>query len=400
MTPLTYAAATGQIEVAIQLLAAGDDPFKEENQHYLSWLRHASRRGHWELIMVMLSHILSSSQYGDVSLQDLLNTALILWALDHSKDTKSAKGKKSEYLRKLLDWGANVNIRFDIGKSTANTLLHCFTQSCDVVSIIEAGFNGINQKNSNGMTPLTAAIYWEHPDLLEAYILYGSDVRYQDYLERNAMHLMWCKMPKMLMAAPRYPSVPEWIESLYHWTQSWPDCAKELFLQGASAIGGDACRCCCSQSGYLPAIFLLNVSCKERCPSQTIWTLEYLAMLRELKATDEAKISLLSMLRFVRSSKQELTHVCCRRLTQDSWISPDSPLPEEDAQEIIAEEEKIINQLEVYMVELSANPYDDLEEIWLPELKTSAIDYVDIAVQYQKKQKVGLELSKINYQAV
>jgi len=44
-------------------------------------------------------------------------------------------------------------------------------------------------------------------------------------------------MPKMLMAAPRYPSVPEWIESLYQWTQSWLDCAKELFLQGTKLVG-------------------------------------------------------------------------------------------------------------------------------------------------------------------
>jgi len=39
------------------------------------------------------------------------------------------------------------------------------------------------------------------------------------------------------MAAPRYPSVPEWIESLYQWTQSWLDCAKELFLQGTKLVG-------------------------------------------------------------------------------------------------------------------------------------------------------------------
>ena len=108
-------------------------------------------------------------------------------------------------------------------------------------------------------------------------------------------------------------------------------------------------------------------------------------------------MSLLSMLRYVRFNALELTHVCCRRLTQDSWISSDNSLPKEDAQEIIVEEEEIINQLEVYIVELSTNSYDDLEEIWLQELNTLAIDYVDIAVQYGKKQKVGLKFPKIVY---
>lgn len=47
------------------------------------------------------------------------------------------------------------------------------------------------------------------------------------------------------------------------------------------------------------------------------------------------------------------------------------------------------------MIELSATLYEDLEEIWLQELKPLDIDYVDIAVQYREKHKVGLKKSKI-----
>jgi hypothetical protein len=243
--------------------------------------------------------------------------------------------------------------------------------------------------NSDGMTPLTTAVYWEHPALLMAYILHGSDVNYQYYLGWNVLHLMLCKMPKMRVVAPGYLSATEWIESFYQWTQSWLECAEELFFHGVNTMKGDGCRCRCSQTGCLPAIFLLNVPSTERCPSQTVWTLEYLTMLKELRAPEEAKISLLSMLRFVRFNKLDLTHVCCRRQTEHSRFSQNNPLLEEDAQEIIIEEEEIIDQLEIYMIELSAKPYDTLEDIWLQELKTLAIDYVDIAVQYREKHKVG-----------
>lgn len=40
---------------------------------------------------------MSSTQYGDVSLQELLNQALICWALSNYADTES------NYLRKLLE---------------------------------------------------------------------------------------------------------------------------------------------------------------------------------------------------------------------------------------------------------------------------------------------------------
>lgn len=103
-------------------------------------------------------------------------------------------------------------------------------------------------------------------------------------------------------------------------------------------VGAAVCR-----AVALPAIFLLNVPCTERCPPQTVWALEYLEILRELRMTEKTKISLLSMLRFVRFNKLELTHVCCRRLTQDSWILRDNLLPEEDARETIAREEEIVN---------------------------------------------------------
>jgi hypothetical protein len=126
-----------------------------------------------------------------------------------------------------------------------------------------------------------------------------------------------------------------------------------------------------------------------KVPPQKLLDHEYLSILRELRRREEAIINLLDMLRFVRSNKLKLTHVCCRRQTWIWWFSRDNPLAEEDIQEIIAEEEEIIIELESYIIDLSAKSYDDLEEIWLQELKTFAIAYIDIAVHCQEELKLS-----------
>jgi hypothetical protein len=70
-----YAAATGNTNIALQLLAAGPDMYSEEE----GWLEHASRLGHWELVMARLHQILSSSTYCKRSLQNLLDNTLAFW---------------------------------------------------------------------------------------------------------------------------------------------------------------------------------------------------------------------------------------------------------------------------------------------------------------------------------
>jgi ankyrin repeat protein len=185
-TPLIYAAIIGQTNVAMRLLAAGADVFPEKNT--LSRLEVASKYGHWELVMAMLHQILSSSKYCKKSPQYFLDTALVFWAKYHEKGTKSG------FLEKLLEWEADVNVRFDTHTSSSNTLLHCLTDECYVASIIGAGFNGMNLQNSRGETPLMAIANSGRPDIIKAYIANGSDIRHQDHLRWSALHLVWEKM--------------------------------------------------------------------------------------------------------------------------------------------------------------------------------------------------------------
>jgi hypothetical protein len=75
-------------------------------------------------------------------------------------------------------------------------------------------------------------------------------------------------------------------------------------------------------------------------------------MLQELRGIAEARTTLLSMLRLARFNRLDLAHVCCRHPYRMPSSRP-KPLPQEDAREIIDEEEEIIANLEAQMADLS-----------------------------------------------
>jgi hypothetical protein len=298
-----------------------------------------------------------------------------------------------EYLERLIEWKANVNVRFNIGSSTDNTLLHCSVENRDVVPIIRGGFSGMNHENSVGKTPLMAIALSGRSQLLEIYIANGGDIGRQDHLGWNVLHLICNKMSEISYGQHNW--WPERRERLFQEMQSTLECAKVVLFNGASTMGGDACRCRCSPSGCLPASFLVYMCMVEVLIRQQVWTLEYLTMLQELRTTQEAKTSLLSMLRIARFNRLELTHVCCRRPDEHGRITKFKPLLEEDAQEIIDEEMVTINELEIQMAELSELPYDSLEELWLQEIRMFAMKCVENAPKPRKPYNVSMEMRKL-----
>jgi len=384
-TPLIYAAAVGEIEVAISLIKAGADLWVTDNLFcHNDFMNYAKGSSHWTFIMSVIDFVRQSTLFSASEIQHMLNTGLILWAQERWKK------RKQSHLRSLLQWGADPEVRFTEiwvnRRETSNTILHCIATRGEFDILTTSNFSSFNHPNSSGAHGLLKIVERNNPLLLEKCIEKGSCVNHQDHCGRAAPHVVASEIWDSFL-----PSVYEiWDltlssdhnKSIHHWNiRSWMLKSMNILLRhNASPCLGDLCRCACSSKGCLPIHIILKQQRHQiwapnsnRGPCALIQLgpyimgLEWLHLVNDIQGFHVAKSVLLDMIRLVKFESLELTHTCCRKVSSHkSGLWPD--LEADEVDEIMDEEKDLILILEKEMEDIEKALCQDLEEIWLQEL--------------------------------
>jgi len=138
-----------------------------------------------------------------------------------------------------------------------------------------------------------------------------------------------------------------------------------LSASNDTALPADRCDCPCSEEGCLPTVTLMPVFRHQllTLPRNVMWTLECLAVFRDLDRPDWVRQSILSWLRHFKMDELEMPHRC-------ECAAKAGHAKEERFWDVIAEERKI-ETLEAEMVELRSASDDQLEKKLLLEMRRS-----------------------------
>jgi ankyrin repeat protein len=344
ITPLMYASAMGNTDLAICLLNAGANPLLKDTLRGRNFLMYARARGHWDTIMAILDYVRTCPDIPEDGVKLWLTMGTVLWKSD------SHWRRRSKDLRTLLEWGANPDFICDYSDScSSETLLHGVREAVELEALVSHGFTKFNHQDGTGAHALISVAQKCDPLLLQLCLEGGSKVNHQDKKGHSALHVIVQHLRSSLSKD----------EDSWHYENrsSTLDCVDLLVRYGADPFLADSCQCACSQSGCTPLHMVLKESSSRYLNfGKDIWAVEVLNAVEEHKGLGSAKHCLLTMLRMITFEELELTHTCCRK-----GLCLARKFEEDEIREIMDEEEEMIAILERQMGELESSAGSDSE---------------------------------------
>jgi ankyrin repeat protein len=386
VTPLMYAGAIGNAQVAIRLLDCGADPYPNALRHR-NFLQLAATRGHLTTVKDILSHIHNSSAASKYSSRDLLALGLIVLA-----DMNDINWKRySQFFQTLLEWGADPNISYvNCHGRACGTLLHKIRDIAVVKSIISHGFTRFNHLDGTGAHALISSSAEPDPGLMELLLSGGSLVNHENCKGHTTLHMVVQHLKNYIEGSGSNQN--EDYDTRIHVL----DCIKLLLERQADPCLGDKCRCACSRLGCTPSNLIIKEHIMSSSSRKDIWAMEFFSLVEETRGIETAKQCLLDMLRLVKFEELELTHTCQQETFLVQSLNGDNFIDEEDVEEILDEEKEIIETLEQEMLRIEKLAWDDLEQLLLRAVVLRKWDE-ELELELQSRftpQVTGVSISK------
>ncbi|CAH0043392.1 unnamed protein product [Clonostachys solani] len=339
-TPLMYAAAMNQAESAMLLIDSGANPGLRENNHRRLFTDYAASRGHWRLLLDIVDHIKEVA--GETHSTPWAEKATVLFHLSYAISRLEGNISLGDFLSRCPN--ADFTFLMRLGEGGAQTLLHNCKSVEDIEELISAGFKNIDQRNSLGQTALMCAISARvSVPLVSKLIQAGADVNLKD--EKGCTVLQYALRNIDSSAQSK--------------TSRGMEILGILLRQGVELYPREKCRCPCSPDGFAPDIELNTNSDFGRVwgPSEApIWWLEWITQIYEIRGEDDARTTLLALLRRFKHKHQDVSHVYCPMSLETDFFwdnlrsMADVPrISEEDIDDILEEESEFIESLEEEM---------------------------------------------------
>ncbi|KAJ3471747.1 hypothetical protein MRS44_001846 [Fusarium solani] len=365
-TPLMYAAAMGQAEVTKLLISRGAKIALRDSRLQWTFLDYAFFCGHWDLA---LDALLNIQTMVDSSIFQCVVQYALIRALGHHR----ALAEDTTFLTEVVQLSDDVNFTFGDGDVKDNNLMH-YAHSLEMAStLVRCGFNGFNQKNSEGKLAINSLANCYNAPLI------------QFCLENELSSLNW---------------------------MTWDiiDSIKLCLSAGADPFITDDCICPCSPDGcHVSSMFGLEFGfCWHIYHSPgPVWTFELLTLLEEYHGIEAAEKLLLSLHRRVQCDKPHISiaHVCCHRgrgVGQRDWVA--SPrLQDEEIEEILDEESEFITALDMDMDQIASFGFSNLRTEFMIHLKGKYDVYKEDtkreAEEYTAASKLDNQRYEVDYRA-
>ncbi|EEY21442.1 predicted protein [Verticillium alfalfae VaMs.102] len=350
MTPLMYAGIMGLVDAVLWLLDRGADASLRDTKHKKLFIDFAASRNNWDVIMAALSKLETRSD-NDTG-WTWARHATILRHVEFPDHTRLRLGFKD-----FLAMCDTPNFIFDHNGRRGNTLMHFVITPEEVQTLLDQGFTRVNQANSDGHTPFMRSLrrHRELPTILPI-LNAGTDIHHRD---NNGHTALWYALYMGTFQMANCSHDNGW-RTLHH-----------LLQCGIDALSLDNCVCPCSSNGCFPSGILHWSSLYYSQPTDIPRPLfEWLIVVLEYRGSEEAKTILLSYIRRAKHDELGLTHLCCTRFPGNPPMDGHMPpLPSDDVDDILTEEEELIDLMEKEMEEAKALKYDQLREIWFTQVK-------------------------------
>jgi ankyrin repeat protein len=350
-TPLMYAVAMNQAESVMLLIDSGANPGIHENNNRRLFMHYAASRGHWCLLLDIIDHI--KETIGEKLTNPWAEKATIIFHLSYSRSRREENVSLGDFLSRCSKADFTFLMRPDQGGT--QTLLHKCKSVEDIEELIFAGFKNIDQRNSLGQTALMCAISEQvSAAVVSKLIQAGADVNLKDEQGRTVLQYAFQNIGISFHYEPS-----EGIRIL-----------SILLRQGVELYPKEKCRCPCSPDGFAPGIELNTNSDFSHWwgpPEAPIWWLEWITQIYETRGEDDARATLLALIRRLKHRHLDVSHVYCpMNLERDFfwdtlWSMADMPrISEEDINDILEEESEFIESLEKEMKLVSSFDYHTL----------------------------------------
>lgn len=357
-TPLMYAAAMGRSNVVKMLITYGADLLPVDNLYHQNFIHFAMIRGHHDLVIESLFHIKSKSE-GVKGVEWLVSrlAEAAIWSLIFQCRMVSPFATK--YFIGLLEFIDDVNFRFRgfVDDAKNSTLLHHVVNYEQAQALIARGFTSFEEQDSKGETPImNKSMIWD-PRWLQLCLKNGANLNHQSTEGETVL--------SRLMRSFRTEYRRERICSI--------SASFSVALEnGADLLLRDNCVCPCAPGGCLPTR-VLQVQVTEHWFSfnYPLCNFGLLSSLQEYGRLQDAIEVLLSFIRRSAFEELGLEHVCCMPDPDPYIHSPKLPLEEKEKEEVLKRNEPKIKALEHYMTDLFGITYNQLEQVWLQQLRRS-----------------------------
>ncbi|CAG9985666.1 unnamed protein product [Clonostachys byssicola] len=389
-TPLMYATAMNQTESVMILIDSGANPGIRENNYRRLFIDYAASRGHWRLLLDIIDHI--RAIVGQELTNPWAEKATVTFHLSYLKSRVDGTVSLGDFLSRCSNADFTFLMRPDQGGT--QTLLHNCKSVEDIEELISAGFKNIDQRNSLGQTALMCAISEQvSAAVVLKLIQAGADVNLKD--EKGCAVLQYA-LRNVSFSFHYHPNEGMEILSI-------------LLRQGAELYPKQNCRCPCSPDGLAPDIELNTDSDFTHFwgpPEAPIWWLEWITQIYETRGEDDARTTLLAIIRRLKHKQQDVSHVCCPMSLKRGFfwdhlksMADVLQISEEDIDDILEEESEFIESLEEEIRLVSNFDYHTLMNELILCLKT-AIDGVkrkrDAQAKAVLRPKLGREGFKID----
>jgi hypothetical protein len=367
-TPLMYAAAMGQTEVAKLLISRGANPALSDSR--LSWmfLDYAFFGDHWHLAFETILVIQNKFNAG---VFQLYVRRAIMSALGHSNALTEVT-----LLPKFIELCDDVNFTFEGHDIKDNNLMH-YAHNLEIAStLVRCGFSKFNQKNSQGKLAINSLSNRCNAPLIQFCLENGTDV---NNMSQDGRSIFFELVPRL---------------SSFDWL-TWDviDGIKLCLGAGADPFSADKCRCPCSPDGchiasklgleFSPFSFL-------RDAPDPVWVLEIISLVEEYRGLRAAERLLLSLHRRIRCDQIDISiaHVCCHRGRAIGRIGfEDRSLGSEDIEDILDEENYFIDVLDTEMRELASFTFSKLLTEFMAHLKVKYTTHLEDTRKEREKVK-------------
>ncbi|RSL61639.1 hypothetical protein CEP53_005027 [Fusarium sp. AF-6] len=378
VTPLMYAAAMGQTEVTKLLISRGANPTLQTPIGDTTFLEYALLGNHRHLALDALLAIQSNIE---PSVFQVLVRRVIIKAFERSRIVST---RELPFLYKIVQLSDDVNFTFEdsFRLSRDNNLMH-YACTLEIAStLVQCGFNGFNQKNSEGKLAINSLARYHNASLIQFCLEHGTDVCNVSQAGRTIF----------------FDLLPE-LNCFNLATWDIIDSIKLCLRAGTDPFVTDDCICPCSPNGcHVASIFMLEFdSCwfLHRMPGP-VWAFEFICLLEEHRGTEAAEQMLLSLLRRAECDAPHISvaHVCCHRgdgIGRKLWKASLPRLQNEDVEEILDEEKEFIATLEADMKRYASLDMSKLRAEFMVHLKGKYDNYIERTKRERKRYHTNPE---------
>ncbi|KAH6892387.1 hypothetical protein B0T10DRAFT_537419 [Thelonectria olida] len=350
-TPLMYAAAMGQTEVAKLLLSWGARPLLRDTQLNWCFFDYAFCRDHWNLAMDALLHI--KSQYESDEFQ-LIVRFVIMRAISRDLPLSQLRDRFLLRIIKLAD-DINFTIKDDSEGVEDNNLMH-YASSLEMAStLVQCGFDRFNQRNSKGHLAINSLSRHCTASLVNLYLENGTDV---NNVGQDGRTVLFDLLSTLVQGG-----INNWLR--------WDimDAINLCLDAGINVFTADGCICPCSPSGcHISSAFELDFPSNpwlSHAPGP-VWAFEFITLIEEYRGKEDAKAMLLAFCQRLMCDDPDISiaHVCCHRgkgtIRRSLFCEKSERLQDDDIWEILDEEKDFIETLEEEVQKLSSLPFNKL----------------------------------------